>query len=152
MKKYLSALLILFFISSFSFAQIIQHPPGQYVNVNGKKIWYETEGEGEPLLLIPGGPGNSHTYFHPWFSALSKKFKIIYYDAFGRGKSERAKSPEEYTFKHDVEEVEGLRKALGFKKWDVLGHSYGGMVVQQYAIRYPNSVNKLILMRHFLQR
>ncbi len=149
MKKYLTVLSILFIISSSSFAQNVQHPPGQYVNVNGKNIWYETEGEGEPLLLIPGGPGNSHTYFHPWFSALAKNFKIIYYDAFGRGKSERAKSSEEYTFKHDVEEVEGLRKALGFQKWNVLGHSYGGMVAQQYAISYPNSVNKLILMSTF---
>jgi proline iminopeptidase len=48
-----------------------------------------------------------------------------------------------------VEDIEAMRKALGFDKWTVLGHSYGGMVAQQYALDYPNSVNKLILISTF---
>ncbi len=143
----LSSLLLVF--TSIIIAQEIKHPPGNYATVNGKKLWYEIEGQGEPVLLIPGGPGNSRTYFHPWFSALAKNFKVIYFDAFGRGKSDRAKSPDQYSFKGDVEDIEGLRKALGFDKWDIIGHSYGGMVAQQYALDYPNSVNKLILMSTF---
>ena len=143
----LSFLLLVF--SSLIAAQEIKHPPGNYAVVNGKKLWYETEGQGEPVLLIPGGPGNSHTYFHPWFSALAKNFKVIYFDAYGRGKSDRAKSPDQYSFKGDVEDIEGLRKTLGIEKWDIIGHSYGGMVAQQYALDYPNSVNKLILMSTF---
>ena len=74
---------------------------------------------------------------------------MIYFDAYGRGKSDRAKSSDQYSFKEDVDDIEGLRKALGLDRWDILGHSYGGLVAQQYALDYPNSVNKLILISTF---
>jgi proline iminopeptidase len=123
----------------------VAHPPGAYATVNGARIWYESEGRGEPLLLIAGGPGVAHGYFHPFFSALSDSFRIIYFDAFGRGRSDRAKSPREYSLERDVEDVEGLRKALGLGKINLLGHSYGGIVAQAYALRYPGSLKRLIL-------
>jgi len=144
--------ILLFILISWSltiFSQEIEHPAGNYALINGAKIWYETEGEGEPLLIIPGGPGNSHTYFHPWFSELVKNYKLIYLDAFGRGKSDRAEDPAEYTFERDVEDIELLRQTLKYKKWNVFGHSYGGMVAQAYALKYPESVNKVILSNSF---
>jgi proline iminopeptidase len=124
----------------------VRHPPGAYVEVNGAKLWYESEGKGEPLLLIAGGPGGTHDSFHPYFCALADSHRVIYFDAFGGGKSGRAKSPAEYTFNRDVEDVEGLRKALGLGKIIVLGHSYGGMVAQAYALKYPNSISKQVLL------
>jgi proline iminopeptidase len=127
-------------------ARIVQHPLGSYVQVNGAKLWYESEGKGKPLLLIAGGPGMAHDAFHPYFSALANSHRVIYFDAFGRGKSDRAKSPAEYSFNRDVEDVEGLRQALGLGKVMVLGHSYGGMVAQAYALKYPNSISKLVLV------
>jgi proline iminopeptidase len=120
------------------------HPPGKLVEVNGAKLWVETEGSGEPLLLIPGGPGDAH-YFHPGFSVLANSFEVICFDAYGRGKSDRADNPKGYTFNRDVEDIEGLRKALGFESINLLGHSYGGMVAQEYALRYPSRVKRLIL-------
>lgn len=122
----------------------LKHAPGNYVVVNGVKIWCESEGKGEPLLLIAGGPGSTH-YFEPFFSILADSCRLIYFDAFGRGKSDRAKSAKEYTFERDVEDIEGLRKALGLGKINLLGHSYGGMVAQAYALKYPDSVKRLIL-------
>src|SRR5215472_14400065 len=122
------------------------HPPGDYVTVNGAKLWFETEGSGEPVVLISGGPGFSHSYFHPYFSVLANSYRVIYFDSCGRGKSDRAKEPGEYTFSRDVEDVEGLRKALGLKQISVLGHSYGGLVAIAYALRFPQSVQKLILI------
>ena len=92
--------------------QKLTHPAGDFVSVNGKKIWYESEGTGEPLLLITGGPGFSHAYFHPFFSALASSNRIIYFDAFGTGKSERAKTAKEYSLAQDVEDIESLREAL----------------------------------------
>jgi proline iminopeptidase len=125
------------------------HPKGDFAVVNGSRLWFESEGSGEPIVLIPGGPGDSHDYFHPYFSALSSSNRVIYYDAFGRGKSDRAKDPREYTVDRDVEDLEGLRKALHLGKINVLGHSYGGMVAQAYALRYPDSVRRLILADTF---
>jgi Predicted hydrolases or acyltransferases (alpha/beta hydrolase superfamily) len=122
----------------------IKHPPGDFLIVNGAKLWYESEGKGEPLLLIAGGPGAAH-YFHPYFSSLAYSYRLIYFDAFGRGKSDRAKSPKEYTFKRDVDDIEGLRKALNLGKINLLGHSYGGIVAQAYTLRYSDSVKRLIL-------
>jgi len=116
------------------------------VTVNGAKLWYESEGQGEPLLLIAGGPGVEHSEFHPWFSTLADSFRIIYFDAFGRGKSDRARTSIEYTFERDVEDIEGLRRALGLGKINLLGHSYGGMVAQAYALKYPGAVERLILL------
>ena len=126
----------------------IKHPPGAYVEVNGAKLWYESEGTGEPLLLIAGGPGAAH-YFHPFFSVLANSYRVICFDSFGRGKSDRARSLREYRFDRDVEDIEGLRRALGLGKISVLGHSYGGMVAQAYALKYPGAVSKLILADTF---
>lgn len=116
-----------------------------YVEVNGARLWYKIEGSGEPLLLIAGGPGVPHTYFQPFFSVLADSFRIVYFDAFGRGKSDRAASPSEYTFERDVQDIEALRGQLKLGKIRVLGHSYGGLVAQAYALQFPESVNKLIL-------
>jgi proline iminopeptidase len=123
-----------------------QHPPGSYLQVNGAKLWYESEGTGEPLVLISGGPGLAHGYFHPFFSAVASSYRVIYFDGFGRGKSDHAKSPHEYSFRRDVEDVEGLRKALGLGKIALLGHSYGGMVAQAYALEHPEAINRLVLV------
>jgi proline iminopeptidase len=141
MRCYLAALFFLFIMQAMDVAQV----KGTYATVNGEQIWYQIKGEGDPIVLIPGGPGNSHLYLTPWFDELAKNNKVIYFDAFGRGKSSRAKNNEEYSFQRDVDDLDGLRKALGFEKWSVFGHSYGGMVAQAYAIQYPASVDKLIL-------
>ena len=123
----------------------ISHPTGVYVTAGGHRIWYESEGAGEPLVLIPGGPGSSHDYFHPYFSALSAQYRVIYYDPFGTGKSDRAKTAADYSLKQEIEEVEQLRKSLGIDRWNVFGHSWGGVVAQGYATKYSGSVKHLVL-------
>jgi proline iminopeptidase len=127
----------------------VKHPPGAYAEVNGIKLWYETEGRGEPLVLVPGGPGDPHSVYHLFFSRLADRQQIVYFDEFGVGKSGRAKSSREYSFARDVENLEGLRKALGLAKMNLLGQSYGGMVAQAYALKYPASVERLILVDTF---
>jgi proline iminopeptidase len=125
-------------------------PPGNYVVANGNKLWYASEGKGQPLVIVAGGPGASHRYLYPHFSPLADTQRVIYFDSFGRGRSDRAKSPSEYSFSRDVEDVEALRKALGLGKINLLGHSYGTLVAQAYALKYPNSVNKLVLANSYI--
>jgi proline iminopeptidase len=133
---------------SFSGPLSVQQPPelqGRLVEVNGHKLWYRMAGKGNPLLLIPGGPGSSHSYFYPSLERLANSFQVIYFDPFGRGRSDRARDPSEYSLRGDIEDVDGLRKALGLEQITVYGHSYGGIVAQGYALQYPRSIGKLIL-------
>src|SRR5215831_18942341 len=125
--------------ASVCFAQsagTVQHGKGELLNLLGHKIWYESSGQGQPLLLIPGA-GGGHDYFHPFFAPLERSFRVIYFDGFGRGNSEHAKLSSEYTFEHDVDEIEALRQGLHLGKIMVYGHSYGGFVAQGYALKYP---------------
>jgi proline iminopeptidase len=141
-------LLMLMLLTLFGVAASAQspvEPQGKFVVVNGHRLWYRISGQGSPLLLIPGGPGCSHGYFYPGMERLANSFQVIYFDAFGRGQSERAKNPSEYSLNHDIDDVEGLRKVLGLDKIAVYGHSYGGVVAQGYALRYPQPLSKIIL-------
>ncbi len=126
-------------------APAVVHPPGRLVAVNGARLWVETEGRGEPLLLLAGGPANSHLTFHPHFSALADRFQVIYWDYRGRGKSERPARWTDITFAQDVADVEGVRQALGLERLNLYGFSYGGMVAQAYALEHPERVGRLIL-------
>jgi proline iminopeptidase len=123
----------------------IDHPPGTQVTVNGRDLWVEREGEGPPLVLLPGGPAASHLTFHPHFSVLGDRFEIIYVDFHGRGRAGRPASYSEITFDRDVDDLEGLRRALGFQTWNIYGFSYGGMVAQAYALEHPEAVRRLVL-------
>lgn len=129
------------------FSPPIVHAPGQFIDIGGARLWVEIEGpdDGEPLLLLPGGPANSHLTFHPVFSALADRYRIIYVDFRGRGRSDKPTSFHTITFADDVEDIEALRRGLAIEAWNIYGFSYGGMVAQGYALTYPQAVRRLIL-------
>lgn len=148
MKKIIifSFILLLTSLTAQSFPD--SETDGQYYEVNGAKLWIVSFGQGEPLFFIAGGPGGTH-YGLRSFDSLSTTNTLVYYDGFGRGKSDTAKNVTEYTLERDIEDLEGLRIAMGFDKINVLGHSYGGLVAQGYAIKYSNNVSHLIIANSF---
>lgn len=149
MKKYCFLLLIVF-VAEYSVAQNYpdSQKDGKYYEVNGAKLWTVSHGDGDPLFFIPGGPGGSHPGLRR-FDPLSTNNTLVYFDALGRGKSEMAQYVEEYSISRDIEDLEGLRIAMGFDKIAILGHSYGGLVAQGYALKYPENVSHLILANSF---
>ena len=149
MKKIFFSLSLLFTVA-IAHAQNFpdSYTDGKYVTVDGAKLYVVLVGKGDPLIIIPGGPGGAHPGYRA-FDSLAKDNQIIYFDAFGRGKSDTAKDVKEYTLARDIEDIEGLRKALHLDKLNVLGHSYGGVVAQGYALKYPGHVNHLILEIRF---
>ena len=152
MIKVCTVLVSILFFWQCSLAQSFPNSltDGQYYEVNGANLWVVTVGEGEPLILIAGGPGGSHVGLRS-FDSLSVKgnLQLIYFDAFGRGKSDTAQNVEEYTLERDIEDLEGLRKAMNLDKVSLLGHSYGSVVAQGYALRYGENVSHLVLANGF---
>ncbi len=142
MKKYLLFLILSCTVYAQTFPD--SENDGKYYEVNGAKIWTVSFGNGDPLFLIAGGPGTAH-YVMRGFDSLSTTNTLIYFDAFGRGKSDTAKNVTEYSLERDIDDLEGLRKAMGYSSINILGHSYGGVVAQGYAIKYPDHVSHLIL-------
>jgi proline iminopeptidase len=92
MKKLLALLLFTFtfLLSPVCYAQF-QHPPGKYVEVNGYKLWVETEGKGDPLFLISGGPGGAHPGLHN-FDKLKDSCTLVFIDNLGRANRTQLKT------------------------------------------------------------
>ena len=151
MKKILLVIpMIILAVNSFSQVKKVDSwTDGKYVKVNKANLWVVTVGEGDPIIFIAGGPGGAHLGLRSFDPLADHNHQLIYFDAFGRGKSDTAKNVIEYTLMRDIEDIEGLRKALKLDHITVLGHSYGGVVAQGYAIKYPEHLSHLILADTF---
>jgi pimeloyl-ACP methyl ester carboxylesterase len=112
------------------------------INQNNNSIYYETYGEGFPLLLIAGLASDSSSWLNI-VPELSKYFKVIIFDNRGCGRTANFKSP--YTIQDMADDCKNLLSGLGIRKAHVLGHSMGGYIAQELALRHPKLVNKLIL-------
>jgi len=110
--------------------------------VNGVRINYKVQGQGEPLVLIMGFIGPQWAWFFQ-ARALSKHYLIITLDNRGVGKSQKPKEP--FTVRSMAEDTVGLMDYLGIDKAHILGISMGGMIAQEIAINHPERVRKLVL-------
>ncbi len=119
---------------------------GRYIEVNGTHLYVEREGSGIPVVLLHGGPGATHHYFHPHFSRAAEFAEVIYYDQRGCGLSGYDRGGKGYSVGQAADDLEALRVALGHETWVIAGHSYGGLLAQVYAHRYPGSVSGLVLI------
>lgn len=115
------------------------------MDANGVLIYYMIVGKGEPLMVVHGGPGASHDYFLPYLLPLARSNRLIFIDERGSGRSEKLEDTGKYTVGNMVEDVEAVREALGLGKVNLLGHSYGGVLAQAYALKYQKNLNHLIL-------
>jgi pimeloyl-ACP methyl ester carboxylesterase len=115
-----------------------------YVKVRGILMYAEVVGSGPPLAMMHGGPGMDHSLLLP-LKQLADSFTLVYYDHRCNGRSQ---GPPVTTMNWEnlTADAEALRQALGFERWAVLGHSFGGMVALEYALRYPGNLSKLILI------
>ena len=120
-----------------------------FVDAHGVLIYYTTIGRGAPLMIVHGGPGASHDYFLPYLLPLARHNKLIFIDERGSGRSEKLADPAGYTVENMVEDVEDVRVALGLGKISLLGHSYGGVLAQAYALKYQRNLTHLILCSTF---
>lgn len=124
----------------------VSHPPGRHYQVRGHRLWVETEGDGEPLLLLAGlGPAGSHVIFHPFFTGLADSYRLIYVDLHGRGRSDQPSDLDNITFAADVDDVAELISQLGLGPVHLYGFSYGGLLGQALALDHPDLLRSLII-------
>jgi proline iminopeptidase len=116
-----------------------------FVDANGVMLYYMIVGRGQPLLVVHGGPGASHDYFLPYLLPLARHNRVIFIDERGSGRSQKLEDPAGYTVENMVEDVEAVRQSLGLGKMSLLGHSYGGVLAQAYALKYQRNLSHLIL-------
>lgn len=120
-----------------------------YIDANGVLIYYKIFGKGDPLFVVHGGPGASHDYFLPYLIPLARNNRLIFIDERGSGKSQKLEDVSAYTVENMVEDVEAVRKALNLGLINLLGHSYGGVLAQAYALKYQKNLIHLILCSTF---
>ncbi|RME01055.1 MAG: alpha/beta fold hydrolase [Calditrichaeota bacterium] len=100
------------------------------------------------LLLLHGGPGATHEYLECFESFLpAEGIEFIYYNQLGSAYSDQPQDSSLWDIHRFVEEVEQVRKALGLDKnnFYLFGHSWGGWLAQQYALKYQDNLKGLIL-------
>ncbi|MFL5704684.1 MAG: alpha/beta fold hydrolase [Ktedonobacteraceae bacterium] len=114
-------------------------------HINNHEVFYTSNGHGRPMFLMHGGSGLDHTYFRPWLDTLSDQVQLIYYDQLGQGRSTRPQSYEDITMATWADEADALRAQLGHDRIILFGHSYGGFIAQEYALRHGEHLDGLIL-------
>lgn len=117
------------------------------VDVEQAKIFYQSYGKGAPIIIAHGGPGLDRTYLLPQMQALAKDHQVIFYDQRGSGQSIPSPLTESYiNMDRFAEDLELLREQLGFDKFILAGHSFGGYLAMWYATTYPDRLHGLILL------
>jgi len=121
----------------------------RYVEAHGVLLYTESFGEGPPLVVVHGGPGASHDYLLPWLLPLARHNRLVFIDERGCGRSERLEDPARYTVGGMVEDLEAVRLGLGLGRINLLGHSFGGVLAQAYALKYGANLSHLVLCSTF---
>lgn len=114
------------------------------MSIRDASLFVEVIGHGYPLLLMHGGPGADHWSMLP-FRRCADRFTLIFYDHRCNGRS-TGTAIESMTWENLTADADALRQRLGFEKWAVLGHSFGGHVAVEYALRYPDRLSHLVLL------
>lgn len=126
----------------------------EFITSDGIKLFYDKSGDGVPCVYLHGGPGYwSKPFQHFSEGLLENELEMIYLDQRGCGRSEHSAN-RNYSLDRLIADIEELRIKLGINTWYVMGHSFGGILAVNYAIRFPKNTKGIILsnvtlnMRH----
>ncbi len=118
-----------------------------YVTVNGVAHFFRMIGQGEPFVVLHGGPGMWHDELFPFFGDLATDHQVVFYDQRGNGKSLMDEvTADNFTTDLLVSDLDELRATWGFDRINIVGHSWGGLLAMHYAARYPGRVQRLVLV------
>ncbi|MGC0208987.1 alpha/beta fold hydrolase [Streptomyces levis] len=112
---------------------------------DGTRLAFHVRGEGEPLIVLPGGPMRASAYLGN-LGGLDAHRRLVLLDLRGTGESGVPADPATYRCDRLVDDVEALRIRLGLERMDLLAHSAGGSLALLYAARYPRRIARLALV------
>jgi pimeloyl-ACP methyl ester carboxylesterase len=115
---------------------------GAYAEVNGLNLYYETHGEGRPMILLHGGLGSGEM-FGPILPALAENHQVIAVDLQGHGRTADIDRPIDIRLMAD--DIAALIDHLGLEKPNLVGYSLGGGVALFTAVKYPEKIGKLVM-------
>lgn len=116
-----------------------------YKHVNGIDHFFRIVGEGEPYVVLHGGPGMYHNELYPFFQEFAKDHQVIFYDQRGNGLSLIDDiNSETFNVALLVDDLDRLRQEFGIERLNLVGHSWGGLLAMYYAVEHPNKVERLI--------
>jgi pimeloyl-ACP methyl ester carboxylesterase len=118
--------------------------PGSFIDVGGRRVHYVEAGAGEPVLLIHGWNGSTFDMRYT-IAELSRYYRVVAVDLLGYGFSARP-ADGDYSVGGLADFVRQFTEALYLERATVLGHSMGGAIAMQYALRYPERVERLVLV------
>lgn len=101
-------------------------------------------GDGPPLMAA-GGIHLDHRYLRPWLDPLAEDARLVYFDHRGTGRSPRPDTFDGIDHGTWADDMDALRRELGFERVVLFGHSYGGYLALEYALRHPERLSGLIL-------
>ncbi|HEU4428006.1 MAG TPA: alpha/beta fold hydrolase [Myxococcota bacterium] len=116
------------------------------IQVDGRKVYYESHGAsaGTPLVLVMGMGGSCKGWLPLQVPEFSQQYRTLIYDNRGVGQSEDPGEP--FTTADLADDLAGLLRALGITHAHVLGAFLGGMTAQQFALRHPDLLGRLVLV------
>ena len=112
------------------------------IKIGDEELYYESHGQGRPLVLIRG-VGSNADHWYAQTPALSRQHQVITFDNRGIGRT--TNDGGDFTIADMAEDTLGLIKGLGLQRPHVLGLSMGGMIAQELAITHPEAVGGLVL-------
>jgi proline iminopeptidase len=139
----------LLFVSSLGLAQ---SPVTGIVHTPDVDLAYEVYGapsSATPVIISNGGPGFSHTYLlqnDVFTTRLAHDRQVVFYDQRGDGKSKLLNPSAAQDMDAQVADLDAIRAKLGYQKFDLIGHSWGGLLAMGYASAHPEHIEKLILI------
>ncbi|MCH8954026.1 alpha/beta fold hydrolase [candidate division KSB1 bacterium] len=114
--------------------------------INGTQLYTKVMGEGEPIVILHGGPGMDHTYFLPQMAELAETHKLIFFDQRVSGRSSLDVDSSAITMRHFIDDIEEIRKTFNLGKMNLMGHSWGGLLAMFYGITYPENLKSLMIL------
>jgi pimeloyl-ACP methyl ester carboxylesterase len=117
----------------------------EYINTNGIKLHYVTQGDGPLMLMLHGFPEFWYSWRHQ-ISEFAKDYKVVALDLRGYNESDKPQAQSAYTMSELVKDVEGVIQGLGYDRCVLVGHDWGGAIAWCFAYAHPEMVERLIVL------